>query len=48
MDLETINELIECYEYQYNLCLDEGEEDEAEAYKQQLDDLYEQLIKYNG
>ena len=45
MNLETLNEMIEYYEYQYCLCLDEGNEDEAEAYKQTLNSLYEK--RYN-
>lgn len=45
MTLETINEMIECYEYYYNLCLEEGDLLEAESFKQALDDLYEQ--RYN-
>lgn len=40
MNLETLNKMIEYYEYYYNLCLDESELIEAEAFKQALDDLY--------
>lgn len=45
MNLETLNEMIEYYEYYYNLCLEEGELIEAKAFKQALDDLYE--MRYN-
>lgn len=45
MDLETLNEMIEYYEYYYNLCLEENELIEAEEFKQQLDELYEE--RYN-
>lgn len=45
MNLETLNEMIEYYEYYYNLCLEEGELIEAEAFKQSLDDLYQR--RYN-
>ena len=44
-NLEYLNEMIEYYEYYYNLCLEEGELIEAEAFKQALDDLYEK--RYN-
>lgn len=44
-ELQYLNEVIGYYEYQYNLCLDEGEETEAEAYKQMLDELYEKRYK---
>lgn len=43
--LAYLNEVIEYYEDYYNLCLDEGENDEAEAIKQRLDELYER--RYN-
>ena len=46
MNLETLNEMIEYYEYYYNLCLDEGDDDEAEAIKQRLDELYEKRYNY--
>ena len=45
MNLEWLNEMIEYYEYYYNLCLEEDDLIEAEAFKQALDDLYE--IRYN-
>lgn len=42
MTLETLNELIEYFENQYCLCLDEGDNAEAESFKAELEMLYKQ------
>lgn len=43
--LAYLNEMIEYYEDYYNLCLEENDLIEAEAFKQALDELYER--RYN-